>query len=84
MSGRLRARSTLLEARGETVRLNPERVGHRLKKLGLRTRPLSQSGNGLMFDKATVAGDSAACRGVRNGGYACGDREPPSSASYRK
>jgi hypothetical protein len=45
----------LLEARGETVRLNPERVGHRLKKLGLRTRPLSQSGNGLTFDKATVA-----------------------------
>lgn len=46
----------LLEVRGDTVRLNPERVGHRLKKLGLRTRPLSQSGNGLTFDKATVAG----------------------------
>jgi hypothetical protein len=37
------------------VRLNPEKVGYRLKKLGLRTRPLSQSGNGLTFDKATVA-----------------------------
>ena len=46
----------LLEARGETVRLSPEKVGHRLKKLGLRTRPLSQTGNGLTFDKATVAG----------------------------
>ena len=46
----------LLEARGETVRLNPEKVGHRLKKLGLRTHPLSQSGNGLTFDRATVAG----------------------------
>jgi hypothetical protein len=45
----------LLETRGETGRLNPEKVGHRLKKLGLRTRPLSQSGNGLPFDKATVA-----------------------------
>lgn len=45
-----------LEARGETVRLSPEKVGHRLKKLGLRTRPLSQTGNGLTFDKATVAG----------------------------
>jgi hypothetical protein len=46
----------LLEARDETMRLNPEKIGHRLKKLGLRTRPLSQSGNGLTFDKATVAG----------------------------
>jgi hypothetical protein len=44
-----------LEARGETARLSPEKVGHRLKKLGLRTRPLSQSGNGLTFDKATLA-----------------------------
>jgi hypothetical protein len=45
----------LMEARGETARLNPEKVGHRLKKLGLRTRPLSQTGNGLTFDKATLA-----------------------------
>jgi hypothetical protein len=44
----------LLEARGETARLSPEKVGHRLKKLGLRTRPLSQAGNGLTFDKATL------------------------------
>jgi hypothetical protein len=44
-----------LEARGETIRLSPEKVGHRLKKLGLRTRPLSQAGNGLTFDKTTVA-----------------------------
>jgi predicted transposase YdaD len=44
------------EARGEAVRLSPEKVGHRLKKLGLRTRPLLQTGNGLTFDKATVAG----------------------------
>jgi hypothetical protein len=45
----------LLEARGETMRLSPEKVGHQLKKLGLRTRPLSQRGHGLAFDKATVA-----------------------------
>jgi hypothetical protein len=45
----------LLEARGETVRLNPEKVGHKLKRVGLRTRPLSQTGNGLTFDRATVA-----------------------------
>jgi hypothetical protein len=44
-----------LEARGETIRLNPEKVGHRLKKLGLRTRPLSQTGHGLTFDRATLA-----------------------------
>jgi hypothetical protein len=45
----------LLEARGETVRLSPEKVGHRLKKLDLRTHPLSQTGKGLTFDKATIA-----------------------------
>jgi len=43
----------LLEARGETARLSPERVGHVNKKLGLRTRRLSQTGNGLTFDKVT-------------------------------
>jgi hypothetical protein len=31
-------------------------VGHTLKRLGLRTRAISQSGHGLTFDKATVAG----------------------------
>jgi hypothetical protein len=45
----------LLEARGERLRHSPEKVGRQLCKLGLRTRPLSQAGNGLMFDKATVA-----------------------------
>jgi hypothetical protein len=45
----------LLEARGETPRLSPERVGHLYKKLGLRTRRLSQTGNGLTFDKVTRA-----------------------------
>jgi hypothetical protein len=44
-----------LEDRGETARLSPEKVGQRLKKLGLPTRRLSQTGNGLTFDKATVA-----------------------------
>jgi hypothetical protein len=45
----------ILEARGERARLSPENVGHALKKLGLKTRPLSQTGRGLTFDKATVA-----------------------------
>jgi hypothetical protein len=44
-----------LEARGETARLSPEKVGHQLKNLGLRTHRISQTGNGLRFDKATVA-----------------------------
>ena len=30
-------------------------AGPRLKKLDLRTHPLSQTGNGLTFDKATIA-----------------------------
>jgi hypothetical protein len=45
----------LREARDETARLRPENVGHQLKNLGLRTRRISQAGNGLTFDKATVA-----------------------------
>jgi hypothetical protein len=45
----------LLKTRNETARLSPEKVGHRLKKLGLRTHPLSQSGNGLTFDRTTLA-----------------------------
>lgn len=48
------AANRLLEARGETVRLSPENVGHDLKRLGLRTRRL-QTCNGLRFDKATLA-----------------------------
>ena len=47
--------NTLLEARGETARLNPERVGHQLKGLGLPTCRLSGTGNGLRFDRTTVA-----------------------------
>ncbi|MGB8030225.1 MAG: hypothetical protein WCF30_11230 [Terracidiphilus sp.] len=49
------AANHLLEARGESARLRPENVGHTLKGLGLRTRRLSQSGNGLKFDRAAIA-----------------------------
>ena len=45
----------LVELRGERSKMKPETVGRRLCQLGLRTRPLSQAGNGLTFDKATVA-----------------------------
>ncbi|MBV8116252.1 MAG: hypothetical protein JO300_16025 [Silvibacterium sp.] len=45
----------LLELRGEQIKLSPERVGHRLKKLGLRSRRLSQAGKGLIFDTVTIA-----------------------------
>jgi hypothetical protein len=43
----------LLVARGETMQLSPEKVGHKLKKVGLFTRRLSQGGNGLTLDQAT-------------------------------
>ena len=39
----------------ETARMSPEKVGHRLKNLGLRTRRLTLAGNGLTFDKVTIA-----------------------------
>jgi len=44
----------LVEARGERSKLSPEKVGHRLRKLGLPTRRLSQAGNGLVIDKETM------------------------------
>jgi hypothetical protein len=43
----------ILEARGETMQLRPEKVGHKLRKLGLRTRRLGQAGNGLTLDQVT-------------------------------
>lgn len=45
----------LRELRGESHKLSPETVGRCLCKLGLRTRRLTLSGNGLAFDKAAVA-----------------------------
>lgn len=45
----------LLELRGERSKLSPETVGRRLRKLGLPTHRLSLAGNGLRFDKATIA-----------------------------
>jgi hypothetical protein len=44
----------LVEARGERSKFSPEKVGHRLRKLGLPTRRLSQVGNGLVMDKETL------------------------------
>jgi hypothetical protein len=44
----------LIEVRGERSKLSPEKVGHLLRKLGLPTRRLSQTGNGLVLDKETV------------------------------
>jgi hypothetical protein len=44
----------LVEARGERSKLSPEKVGHRLRKLGLPTRRLSQAGNGLVLGKETL------------------------------
>jgi hypothetical protein len=44
----------LLEARGERSKLSPEKVGHRLRRLGLPTRRLSQAGNGLVMDNEMI------------------------------
>jgi hypothetical protein len=44
----------LVEARGERSKLSPEKVGHRLRRLGLPTRRLSHAGNGLVMDKETI------------------------------
>jgi hypothetical protein len=41
------------EQRGEALRLSPAKVGHKLKKLGLFSRRLDPSGNGLILDLAT-------------------------------
>lgn len=43
------------ELRGERPKLKPETVGRQLCKLGLRTHRLTLAGNGLTFDKPTVA-----------------------------
>jgi hypothetical protein len=43
----------LLVARSETRQLSPEKVGHKLRKVGLPTRRLSQAGNGLTLDQPT-------------------------------
>jgi hypothetical protein len=43
----------LLVARGETMQFSPEKVGRKLKKVGLFTRRLSPAGNGLALDQAT-------------------------------
>ena len=54
-----------LEARSEMVRLSPEKVGHLLKSLGLRTHRLSLAGNGLTFNRGHYRPDRAARGAVR-------------------
>jgi len=67
------AANLLFEARGEAARLSPEQVGRRLKGLGLPTHKLSQTGNGLTFDRATIAQIDQACA-------ALGMEDPPPEA----
>jgi hypothetical protein len=45
----------LLDARREGPKLSAEKTGHRLRKLGVRSRRLDQAGNGVTFDNTTVA-----------------------------
>jgi hypothetical protein len=39
--------------RGEKLQVSAEKLGHKLKKVGLYTRRLGASGNGLLFDRPT-------------------------------
>lgn len=50
-----REANRLLELRGEKLRLTPESVGHRLRKVGLPTRRLTKDGNGLVLNAATLS-----------------------------
>jgi hypothetical protein len=43
----------VLVARGETRKLSPEKVGHKLRKVGMFTRRLNHAGNGLTLDQTT-------------------------------
>jgi hypothetical protein len=49
----------LLELSGEKLRLSPEKVGHRLRKVGLPTRRLTKDGNGLVLNAATLGCNEA-------------------------
>jgi hypothetical protein len=43
-----------LEVRGETRLLSPEKVGHKLKKVGVCTRTVSSTGKCLILDQGTT------------------------------
>jgi hypothetical protein len=43
----------MLKGRGERLQIRAEKMGHLLKKVGLRTRRLGAAGNGLVLDHAT-------------------------------
>jgi hypothetical protein len=43
----------ILRDRGERLQFSAEKVGHKLKKLGLFTQRLGGAGNGLLLDHAT-------------------------------
>jgi hypothetical protein len=49
MSGSAQSR----KERGETLQFSAEKVGHKLKKVGLLSRRLGKMGNGLLKDRAT-------------------------------
>ncbi|RZU40818.1 hypothetical protein [Edaphobacter modestus] len=54
--------NSLVEERGERFKLSPEKVGHRLRRLALPTRRLTQTGNGLVMDKETMTRLQTLCR----------------------
>ena len=44
----------ILYERGERLHYSAEKIGHKLKKVGLITRRLGRAGNGLVLDLATL------------------------------
>ena len=43
----------VLKSRGDRLQFSPEKVGHRLKKIGLFSRRISAAGNGFLWDEST-------------------------------
>jgi hypothetical protein len=54
----------MLKGRGERLQIRAEKMGHLLKKVGLRTRRLGAAGNGLVLDHVTQVGYSQGCEWV--------------------
>jgi hypothetical protein len=66
----------VLAAQGQTRQLTPEKVGHKLKKVGMFTRRLSHAGNGLSMDRRPGY-VSAKSPQVTWGGFDIGRLKPP-------
>jgi hypothetical protein len=74
----------LLVARGETMQMSPEKVGHKLKKIGLFSRRLSQAVNGLTLGSGDPESCPRSCQSLPGGGFHIRYRKPPLAAVLTK